>query len=958
MTSASENGLPKPRRARWQPLRSGLINLFRYDNEELWFEDGRLLLRGYNGTGKSRVLALQLPFLLDGEVSPHRLEPDGDPAKRIEWNLLMGKYDERRGYTWLELGRLTDDADEEGPGHERYLTLGCGLHAVKGRGLANRWFFLTERRVGVDLFLLGRAQEVLTRPHLAEALGEAGEIFTTARDYRAAVDRRLFQLGLQRYEALVDLLIQLRQPQLSRKLDAGKLSAALSEALPPLDRDILADIAEAFRSLEADRETLETLRSAAGGAEAFLRGYRRYAQIGARRRAEGVRTSHSAYEHARRRLRAAAERQQVATAGLDDADAELEQLQDAETRATAEVRTLERRPEMRDKQTLDAARQRAQDHLRAARRAGEELERATEQRGHARRQAEDERHAADQRHHEAERALVTTATASKAAGCATEHHQQLDDLGPAQIVATSLAATEQSLDELAGRKQRGVRHVRALQQQVATVEQRLTAAKELHTARAAELDEATERHQDAHRAVGAAQDRLLADYRQWRTEAIELAPPSAGELVEALTLWRREAEGPAPLSAAVRAAELTATRALETARAGQQIQQRRIEQELGELSTERAALQAGAHRPPAAPLHRAEGVREGRRGGPLWQLCDFAANITEIERAGLEAALEASGLLDAWITPEGDMLAAEDLDTVLVAGRSNPPSSGSALDALLLPDPTVVETSTVAADTVTKVLQHIGLGSGTSELWVQTDGRFQAGPLHGRADKPAAQHIGQSAREAERQRRLAEVEAAIAQTREQADAVAAALAELARRRDRVREEVARAPTEDPLRRAAADLAAATTFVDRARQLLVAAEAEVQRRRSELQGVIEERDAAARDLGIADHLDDLPGLEQSLAEYRRLLAALWPSLRALRSALAAAEAADERFQAAAREEARRNRASDEALDRQRASAAECETLEQTLGSGVREILERLEQARSRYAKIREQQQLTR
>ncbi len=97
--------LPVPRRARWQPLRLGLVNLYRFDQEVLAFEDGRLLLRGNNGTGKSRVLALTLPFLFDGRMEPHRVEPDGDPAKRMEWNLLLGRHEDRLGYAWLEFGR-------------------------------------------------------------------------------------------------------------------------------------------------------------------------------------------------------------------------------------------------------------------------------------------------------------------------------------------------------------------------------------------------------------------------------------------------------------------------------------------------------------------------------------------------------------------------------------------------------------------------------------------------------------------------------------------------------------------------------------------------------------------------------------------------------------------------------------------------------------------------------------
>jgi len=106
------------------------VDMFYYDQEEFWFHDGRLLLRGNNGTGKSKVLALTLPFLLDGDLAPHRVEPDGDRQKRMEWNLLLGgrhPSPERLGYTWLEFGRKGADGTEE------FCTIGCGLKAVAGR---------------------------------------------------------------------------------------------------------------------------------------------------------------------------------------------------------------------------------------------------------------------------------------------------------------------------------------------------------------------------------------------------------------------------------------------------------------------------------------------------------------------------------------------------------------------------------------------------------------------------------------------------------------------------------------------------------------------------------------------------------------------------------------------------------------------------------------------------------
>ncbi len=57
--------------------------MFYYD-AEIVVHGGRLLLRGNNGTGKSKVLALTLPR----KIAPHRVEPDGDRQKKMEWNLL------------------------------------------------------------------------------------------------------------------------------------------------------------------------------------------------------------------------------------------------------------------------------------------------------------------------------------------------------------------------------------------------------------------------------------------------------------------------------------------------------------------------------------------------------------------------------------------------------------------------------------------------------------------------------------------------------------------------------------------------------------------------------------------------------------------------------------------------------------------------------------------------------
>ncbi|MGH3295052.1 MAG: TIGR02680 family protein, partial [Trebonia sp.] len=296
--------LPAPSSERWKPLRAGLVDMFYYDQEEFWFHDGRLLLRGNNGTGKSKVLALTLPFLLDGDLAPHRVEPDGDRQKRMEWNLLLGgkhPSSERIGYTWLEFGRRGADGTAE------FCTIGCGLKAVAGRGIARHWFFVTGQRPGGELRLLPDSRVPLTREKLREEIGSAGFVYDRAADYRRAVDEHLFGLGPHRYEALVNLLIQLRQPQLSKRPDEKLLSRALTEALPPLSPGLVTTVSEAFRGLDEERDALGSLAEAQEAATAFLIHYRRYAKVAAKRKAAKPRLTQSRYEQLGRDLSAAEE---------------------------------------------------------------------------------------------------------------------------------------------------------------------------------------------------------------------------------------------------------------------------------------------------------------------------------------------------------------------------------------------------------------------------------------------------------------------------------------------------------------------------------------------------------------------------------------------------------------------------------------------------------------------------
>ena len=76
----------------------------------------------------------------------------------MEWNLLLGgehPNDERLGYAWLEFGRCGEDGAS-------FRTIGCGMKAVKGRGIAAHWFFLTDQRAGDELTLVDATGVALT----------------------------------------------------------------------------------------------------------------------------------------------------------------------------------------------------------------------------------------------------------------------------------------------------------------------------------------------------------------------------------------------------------------------------------------------------------------------------------------------------------------------------------------------------------------------------------------------------------------------------------------------------------------------------------------------------------------------------------------------------------------------------------------------------------------------------
>lgn len=949
--------LPAPARSRWQPLRMGLVDLFHYDVEEFHFRDGRLLLRGNNGTGKSKVLALTLPFLLDGDLSARRVEPDGDAGKRMEWNLLLGgehPHSERLGYTWVEFGRR-----DEVSGEEHFRTLACGLKAVSGRGIARHWWAVTAQRIDHGpakassdgtLSLLDGTGTVLSRDRLIEAVAGQGMVYDQAKTYRRAVDEALFGLGEQRYGALVDLLIQLRQPQLSKRPNEVALSRALTEALPPMDQALIADVAEAFRSLDEEKEELRAARSAERAASAFLDHYRRYARIASRRRARLPRTEHSKYEHLLRDLSGAQDEKAGAEEERSAAAERIAALTEAQARLEATDAALREGPEMRSAHELDrAARtvERSQDDSKRASADREEAE-LLHTRALGRLAAAENRLRSARDHAE-----DTLRRAREAAGKARL------DLPAAE--GTPVPELRAAVSEVIDRRHRTLTHVDDLASRAeeALVERR-TAALRLDEAET-DLVRATQEQELADASTGAAGRALVDAVRENASRCQELVYPDPAGLLDELQEWTVHQDGPYP--ARQHAARAHSATAAELADRTAESAQRRagLEGRALEVREELAELEAGGRSGPQAPHTRTPGSRAGMPGAPFWRLVDFREHVGDRDRAGLEAALEAAGLLDAWVRPDGSALSVDDHD-VLLAPRSSPLEGPSLADVLRAAvDQGDDQAAPVGEEAVARLLAAVGLGvplgntgsagprtsDGTTvdpwpatDTWVAADGRYRVGVLTGRWGKSAAEYVGEGAREAARRIRTAELRAELGRLQQQRTDLDAQLQTLVSRRLVLDAELAAVPDETPLTRAQAKAVATADTVRHARSRredrtgdLLASVERAERASTELQ-------ETAADLGLPADRQALADVRQGLGELATVLAELWPALREGTEAFRqTAEEREETHRAAERTGELGLRA-DEATRQAAAAGERLATLRSTVGAAVAELQRRL------------------
>ncbi|WP_433261663.1 TIGR02680 family protein [Actinosynnema sp. CS-041913] len=906
--------------SRWVPHRAGILNVWRYYDEVFRFHKGRLLLRGPNGTGKSKALELLLPFLFDANLRANRLSTFGTSERTMHWN-LMGEGATgatRVGYVWLEFRFPGADGSPD-----RWFTCGARLAATRHTTAVHPDYFTSGQRIGVPggLALTDPNGAPLTTKALEAALGERGTLHQNAADHRAAVRSTLFPgLSEQRYDALITALLQLRTPKLSQRLDPGLLSTLLSKALPPLGEAEISDLAEGFERLDRQREQLKRLDAEVEAAQHLKARQRAYAQ---------------------RVLRAAAARLISATTELGNLADAAKLSEEEHHRAAQRKQEAEERGELLEQRTVETEGRIQGLTGSEAYRKGEQLDRLRTRVREARATA-GKRRADATRHRQAAQADAEVAdTATRHAGARAATAGALADgastaaarVGLASVhaeITRALADPSRSRTLLRAAVQARAEQVEAVRAAVneheVAVNSRRGAEQALDEAREA-LASATERRAELADRREAALVELRAAILAWAADCRELAFPDHGALAglaasETAVLTETDAAASRVLDAITRDETLVGTALENTGR------------DRDALRDEVRRLLAEEDLPPLPP-HTRTADRGTMTGAPLWRLVRFADTVPDGVRASVEAALQASGLLDAWVGHDGAVIGH---DTFAVPGAV-PPAPGRSLADVLVPE---VDTP-VAADVVAHLLGGVAYGDsppGTHPAAIGADGGWRMGNLRGTWRKDEAAHIGALARQRARQRRLTELRERITASEELIETHTAALRSLAARRSDVEADRRARPdhadanaTLEALTRADAAVSSADGVVRRSLDGLAKSEQRVDR-------ALRALTTTAAEHGLPTERNALTAVATAVDAFRTASDAWIDEHAALLTARREADRTAEQAQRSRLAAEQREDEADDAEAVARGLDSELDAVEGTIGVDYRQVLDEL------------------
>lgn len=774
----------------WRPNRLILQNYWRFGYEEFHFVQGRLVLRGANGSGKSTVLVSAITLVLDMEKRRERLDTFGGQGRGAAY-YLVGEPDaspesefyhfERTGYVALEFTN---------PGGE-YRTIGVGLYTTRNRPdlAVDAWGFIIAdgRRVGSDLHLYDNAKLPLSARALRDTLGSGGLVLERSAEYQAQVNAHLFGFAAPaEYEFLLSLLLQLRSPKLNKDTRPSDIRAMLTDSLPPLPADLLSQAVQIIEDIDHCLEHLEETQAQYDSIVAVDDSQATYLNQLAQREAVE-------YLAAELHLHEARQAEQESEAQLNQAQERLHEIQDALTRnSTAErqalgrLDVLENHEAFREQKTLETL----TSDLEQASQAVGSAERSLQQSEAALKRAQERQQEQLRRWQHLRQTLGQQSTELRGAATeaswplADEQAQRLvsacTDLAPERppsetpfAALVSVAATKAAAQE----RERALRRVReALASEEAAQQKHRETIAAVERERQA-LDEAGQQLVQAEEAFATRRHAATEAVQAWSSQcAADLSGRSAlDETLSALAGFEPEDKATAlhsirlPLLHSIDARrqwlgdQAARTRVL---RQRQQEDRQELARQLTEWEGEKDPVPL---RRPSQEEARHLLAAHGIAAYPLYAACEFLPTLSPEVAATVEQTLDEAGLLDALVTP----LAAADQVAELL-------ESAGLGDRWLNPQQMVADGATTFSSTLLSLIQPVSehpvsevvRTALTAIAWFDSaaaleaseapyavaPGAWRMGVLHGRAERrreTSVLYIGEANRRRHREEIMA-----------------------------------------------------------------------------------------------------------------------------------------------------------------------------------------------------------
>ena len=858
---------------RWHANKLGLINFWYYDEQEFCFAKGRLLLRGSNGSGKSVTMQSAIPLLLDGNANPERLDPFGSRDRKMSGYLLEegDEREERTGYLYMEFKREKS---------ESYFTIGMGIRARRGKPL-DKWYFgiLDGRRVGVDfsLYRSGAEKLTLTRKELENRLAEGGRVYDRQADYMEFVNQQLFGFATtDAYREMLDLLIQLRTPKLSRDFKPSVINDILSSALQGLSEEDLRPMTEAIENMDSLRLQLETKEVARKAVDHIARVFDRYNRSMLYAKA-------NAADQAGKRLKANTQAFLEEQTKLTEAESRLTALTDELAQLSSQKATMEKEREELGKS--DAYQLKQEEQKLVGQLSGL-------QENHAKKEARIGKKQDDERACQTQLQQLEEKKATKR----VEIQDCLEDMS-AQAECMNYQAQSFLEDELTKgideafsfktyeaefqKTKQGIQEGLVVQQRLAKGEEKLREKRDELARQQDSADRAERKLREAEAALTEAESSWKEALYIWHGENQELKLPE--EVLQGLCRFADSYDEGADYAQAKRPVDLQLQDLGIHLKEELEARKRESRTLVEEKAGCEAELREWENEREPEP-ERSEAVLENRRrltkrGIPyhaFYKTLEFADSLDDETRNRIEEAMLEMGLLDALVIEESYREEVLRLDPgacdryIFVRKNAGKILGKTVLDVLTLND----SVNTVFLNMeMTDILSHISM-EGDAETVISADGSWRNGVLAGTiSGEYHAGFIGTQARERNRaekirvlKERIAELEAEIARLSEEA-------AQFQNRIGRLEEEYKGFPKEKALKDALNICEEAEKWLDLQNKQKQALDAEVH---ALIQALQEDRTEAAKiaeRLYLRNSLEVFVQASEAAMEYQSGLRAL-------------------------------------------------------------------------------------